>query len=90
MKKLQAIYNVWGACWPLGTLADAGSGIVFDLVYQHMLVARIIKTYLACICDFVDGVMLPCAKHRRVCRSLLMLRDKKLESGGQKYGSIAL
>ena len=30
MKKLQVIYNGWGACWPLGTLADTGSGVVFE------------------------------------------------------------
>ena len=30
MKKLQVIYQGWGECWPLGTLADDGTRLLFE------------------------------------------------------------
>ena len=34
MKKLQVIYNGWGARWPLGTLLDTGAQILFEYSAQ--------------------------------------------------------
>jgi serine/threonine-protein kinase HipA len=34
MKKLQVIYDGWGECWPLGTLADTGRDIMFEYSLQ--------------------------------------------------------
>ncbi len=38
MKKLQVIYDGWGERWPLGTLADTGSAILFE--YSPQAIAR--------------------------------------------------
>jgi propionyl-CoA carboxylase beta chain len=39
---------------------------------------------------FIDDVIRPQATRRRVCRSLAMLRDKKLENPWRKHGNIPL
>jgi propionyl-CoA carboxylase beta chain len=39
---------------------------------------------------FIDDVIMPHATRRRICRSLAMLRDKKLENPWRKHGNIPL
>jgi propionyl-CoA carboxylase beta chain len=39
---------------------------------------------------FIDDVIMPHATRRRICRSLAMLRDKKLENPWKKHGNIPL
>lgn len=39
---------------------------------------------------FIDDVIMPHGTRRRVCRSLAMLRDKKLENPWKKHGNIPL
>jgi propionyl-CoA carboxylase beta chain len=39
---------------------------------------------------FIDDVIMPHATRKRICRSLAMLRDKKLENPWRKHGNIPL
>jgi len=39
---------------------------------------------------FIDDVITPAATRKRICRSLAMLRDKKLENPWRKHGNIPL
>ena len=39
---------------------------------------------------FIDDVILPHETRKRICRSLVMLRDKKLENPWRKHGNIPL
>ncbi|MDR0842220.1 MAG: acyl-CoA carboxylase subunit beta [Acidobacteriota bacterium] len=39
---------------------------------------------------FIDDVIFPHATRKRICRSLVMLRDKKLENPRRKHGNIPL
>ena len=40
--------------------------------------------------DFIDDVILPHETRKRICRSLVMLRDKKIENPWRKHGNIPL
>ena len=39
---------------------------------------------------FIDDVILPSETRKRICRSLVMLKDKKLENPWRKHGNIPL
>ena len=39
---------------------------------------------------FIDDVIQPHETRKRICRSLVMLRDKKLENPWRKHGNIPL
>jgi len=39
---------------------------------------------------FIDDVIMPHSTRKRICRSLAMLRDKKLENPWRKHGNIPL
>jgi propionyl-CoA carboxylase beta chain len=39
---------------------------------------------------FIDDVILPAETRKRICRSLVMLKDKKLENPWRKHGNIPL
>ena len=39
---------------------------------------------------FIDDVILPSETRKRICRSLVMLREKKLENPWRKHGNIPL
>jgi propionyl-CoA carboxylase beta chain len=39
---------------------------------------------------FIDDVIMPHATRKRICRSLAMLKDKKLENPWRKHGNIPL
>jgi len=39
---------------------------------------------------FIDDVILPHETRKRICRSLVMLRDKKLENPWRKHGNVPL
>jgi propionyl-CoA carboxylase beta chain len=39
---------------------------------------------------FIDDVIMPHETRRRICRSLAMLKDKKLENPWRKHGNIPL
>ena len=46
--------------------------------------------YRAAERGIIDDVILPHETRKRICRSLVMLRDKKLENPWRKHGNIPL
>ena len=46
--------------------------------------------YIAASRGFVDDVIMPNETRRRICRSLAMLREKKLENPWRKHSNIPL
>ena len=52
--------------------------------------ARFVNPFVAGARGFIDDVILPHETRRRICRSLVMLRDKKIENPWRKHGNIPL
>ena len=52
--------------------------------------ARFANPYVASTRGYIDDVILPSETRRRICRSLVMLRAKKLENPWRKHGNIPL
>ncbi|RZI65261.1 MAG: hypothetical protein EOP76_18175, partial [Variovorax sp.] len=46
--------------------------------------------YVASTRGYIDDVILPSETRKRICRSLVMLREKKLENPWRKHGNIPL
>jgi propionyl-CoA carboxylase beta chain len=51
---------------------------------------RFANPFVAAERGYIDDVILPHETRKRICRSLLMLRDKKLENPWRKHGNIPL
>ena len=51
---------------------------------------RFANPFVAGARGFIDDVILPHETRKRICRSLVMLRDKKLENPWRKHGNIPL
>ena len=52
--------------------------------------ARFANPFVAGSRGFIDDVIQPHETRKRICRSLVMLRDKKLENPWRKHGNIPL
>jgi len=52
--------------------------------------ARFANPFVAGARGFIDDVIMPNETRKRICRSLAMLRDKKLENPWRKHGNIPL
>ena len=52
--------------------------------------AKFANPFVASSRGYVDDVIMPHGTRRRICRSLEMLRDKKLEEPWRKHGNIPL
>ncbi len=52
--------------------------------------ARFANPFVAGARGFIDDVIQPCETRKRICRSLAMLADKKLENPWRKHGNIPL
>jgi propionyl-CoA carboxylase beta chain len=52
--------------------------------------ARFANPFVAAARGYIDDVIWPHETRQRICRSLLMLRDKKLENPWRKHGNIPL
>ena len=52
--------------------------------------ARFANPFVAGARGFIDDVIQPHETRKRICRSLVMLRDKKLENPWRKHGNIPL
>ncbi len=52
--------------------------------------ARFANPFVAGARGFIDDVIQPHETRKRICRSLAMLRDKKLENPWRKHGNIPL
>ena len=52
--------------------------------------AKFANPFVAASRGFIDDVIMPHATRKRICRSLAMLKDKKLENPWRKHGNIPL
>ena len=52
--------------------------------------AKFANPFIASHRGFIDDVIMPHETRRRVCRSLAMLKDKKLENPWRKHDNIPL
>ena len=52
--------------------------------------AQFSNPFIAGARGFIDDVILPHETRRRICRSLVMLGDKRLENPWRKHGNIPL
>ena len=52
--------------------------------------ARFANPFVAGSRGFIDDVVLPHETRQRICRSLAMLKDKKLDNTWRKHGNIPL
>jgi propionyl-CoA carboxylase beta chain len=52
--------------------------------------AKFANPFVAGARGFIDDVIMPHATRKRICRSLAMLRDKKLDNPWRKHGNIPL
>jgi len=52
--------------------------------------AKFANPFVAGARGFIDDVIMPNETRKRICRSLAMLRDKKLENPWRKHGNIPL
>ena len=52
--------------------------------------ARFANPFVAGARGFIDDVILPHETRKRICRSLVMLKDKKIENPWRKHGNIPL
>ena len=65
---------------------DAGKLAAREAEYK----ARFANPFVAGARGYIDDVIQPHETRRRICRSLVMLRDKKLDNPWRKHGNIPL
>ena len=89
--------------WPSAEIAVMGSKGAVEIIFRKELddAAKIaLRTeeyrqkfanpFIAGQRGYIDDVIMPHETRRRICRSLAMLRDKKLENPWRKHGNIPL
>ncbi|MEI7732116.1 MAG: acyl-CoA carboxylase subunit beta [Verrucomicrobiota bacterium] len=89
--------------WPNAEIAVMGSKGAVEIIFREgkddpaklaakeaEYKARFANPFVAGARGFIDDVILPHETRKRICRSLVMLRDKKLENPWRKHGSIPL
>ncbi|MDR0996474.1 MAG: acyl-CoA carboxylase subunit beta [Zoogloeaceae bacterium] len=89
--------------WPSADSAVMGAKGAVEIIFRNekndpeKLAAReaeykdkFANPFIAASRGFVDDVIMPHATRKRICRSLAMLRDKKLENPWRKHGNIPL
>jgi propionyl-CoA carboxylase beta chain len=89
--------------WPSAEIAVMGPKGAVEIIFREekndaeKLAARereyrekFANPFIAGHRGFIDDVILPHETRRRLCRSLAMLRDKKLENPWRKHGNIPL
>ena len=89
--------------WPSAEIAVMGSKGAVEIIFrsemndQEKIAARIdeyqakfANPFIAASRGFVDNVILPRRTRLRICESLEMLRNKKLENPWRKHGNIPL
>ena len=89
--------------WPNAEIAVMGAKGAVEIIFREdkgdpaKLAAKEAE-YKACFANpfvagargFIDDVILPSETRKRICRSLVMLKDKKLENPWRKHGNIPL
>ena len=89
--------------WPNAEIAVMGAKGAVEIIFREdkgdpvKLAAReaeyktqFANPFIAGARGFIDDVILPHETRRRICRSLVMLKDKKLENPWRKHGNIPL
>jgi propionyl-CoA carboxylase beta chain len=89
--------------WPSAEIAVMGAKGAVEIIFREekscpeKLAAReaeykdrFANPFVAAARGFIDDVIMPNETRRRVCRSLMMLKNKKLENPWRKHGNIPL
>jgi propionyl-CoA carboxylase beta chain len=89
--------------WPRAEIAVMGAKGAVEIIFREdkndpeklaareaEYKARFANPYVASTRGYIDDVILPSETRKRICRSLVMLREKKLENPWRKHGNIPL
>ena len=89
--------------WPNAEIAVMGAKGAVEIIFRQdkddpeklaareaEYKARFANPFVAGSRGFIDDVILPHETRKRICRSLAMLKDKKLENPWRKHGNIPL
>jgi propionyl-CoA carboxylase beta chain len=89
--------------WPNAEIAVMGAKGAVEIIFREdkgdpaklaakeaEYKARFANPFVAGARGFIDDVILPHETRKRICRSLVMLKDKKLENPWRKHGNIPL
>ena len=89
--------------WPNAEIAVMGAKGAVEIIFREdkgdpvklaareaEYKARFANPFVASARGFIDDVIQPHETRKRICRSLVMLRDKKLENPWRKHGNIPL
>ena len=89
--------------WPNAEIAVMGAKGAVEIIFRQdkddpeklaareaEYKARFANPFVAGARGFIDDVILPHETRKRICRSLAMLKDKKLENPWRKHGNIPL
>jgi propionyl-CoA carboxylase beta chain len=89
--------------WPSAEIAVMGPQGAVEIIFRHELddkerIGQRTEEYRVKFANpfavghrgFIDDVIMPHSTRKRICRSLAMLRDKKLENPWRKHGNIPL
>jgi len=89
--------------WPSAEIAVMGPKGAVEIIFRQDLKdqqkvdlrtqeykERFANPFVAGARGFVDDVIMPHSTRKRICRSLAMLRDKKLDNPWRKHGNIPL
>jgi len=89
--------------WPTAEIAVMGPKGAVEIIFRSDLGdaekikartdeyrAKFANPFVAGARGFIDDVIMPHATRKRICRSLAMLRDKRLENPWRKHGNIPL
>ncbi len=99
-KHLRGDVNV---AWPSAEIAVMGPKGAVEIIFRKELedpdrIAELTEEYRVKFANpfiagrrgFIDDVIMPRMTRKRICRSLAMLRGKKLENPWRKHGNIPL
>ena len=89
--------------WPSAEIAVMGAKGAVEIIFREdkgdpeklaakeaEYKARFANPFVAGSRGFIDDVILPHETRKRICRSLVMLKDKKVENPWRKHGNIPL
>ena len=89
--------------WPNAEIAVMGAKGAVEIIFREdkkdpaklaereaEYKARFANPFVAAERGFIDDVIQPSETRKRICRSLVMLKDKKLENPWRKHGNIPL
>ena len=89
--------------WPTAEIAVMGPKGAVEIIFRDDLgdaekiagapkntASKFANPFVAGRRGFIDDVIMPRSTRKRICRSLAMLRDKKLDNPWRKHGNIPL